>query len=107
MDLKPLNLAELNRNEKAVNTPHLLACMLCDESLDVSKETKSYLSHLLITHFLVISDVDKIGDLERYAKYWRARLEVVKIEDICFKINTNTGKNDLGEFIKFKIQIHF
>lgn len=33
----------------------------------------------------------------RYNTYWKEKIaNGVKIEDVCFKIKTNTGKNDKG-----------
>jgi hypothetical protein len=63
MEVKPLNLAELNKSED--EPKHYLNCLLCEESFNISDEVKSYLSHLLTKHYLLISDIDKIGDLER------------------------------------------
>jgi hypothetical protein len=34
----------------------------------------------------------------RYTTYWKERLKTVKLDDVCFKINTNTGVNDKGNF---------
>lgn len=37
----------------------------------------------------------------RYVSYWKERLKKTKLEDVCFRINTNTGRNDKGESESF------
>jgi hypothetical protein len=72
-----------------------LGCLLCEESIECRENnSKSYLTHLLTVHHLLITDVDKIGDFGRYVTYWRDRLKAVTLDDVCFKINTNTDQND-------------
>ena len=95
MDLKPMNLAEINKNKNKEEL--LLECFVCNESIKECEEIKIYLSHLLTAHHLVISEVDKIGDFKKYANYWQNRLKTLTLGDICFKINTNTGEHDIGE----------
>jgi hypothetical protein len=95
---KPLNLAEFNKPQEDVhaNATQPTQCLLCEENVDIGKDGKLYLSHLLTVHHLLIADAEKIGDLQRYVDYWRGRLKTITLDDICFKINTNTGKEDLG-----------
>ena len=103
-----LNLAELNKSERAspfVATQNLFECLLCSEKIDISTETKTYLNHLLTVHYLLISDAEKIGDLEQYINYWRERLKTnLALDDICFKIKTNTGKHDIGIIYKTRFK---
>ena len=82
-------------------------CMLCDDETHdlrptsphtLSAKTKEFLKHLLERHRLVIADVERIGHLAKYVMYWRQRLLLdqpqATLDDVCFRINTNTGKND-------------
>lgn len=65
MDLKPLNLADLNGSEKSLKQI-LINCPLCDLEFKLEEsEQKPLLAHLLLEHNLVIGDVDKIGDLAK------------------------------------------
>jgi hypothetical protein len=91
---KPLNLAEINKSDKVDDPTVLLECLLCEERLEIEKDSKPYLTHLLTMHRLLITEVDKIGDIQRYIEYWRERLKVITLDDICFKINTNSDKRD-------------
>lgn len=118
LNTKPLNLLDVMKKISTGPEISRYECLVCDKSFDLaSTDIKVYLTHLLTQHQLVISDADQIGHFQkfshfslnlksifklnckscsRYIKYWKDRLASLKIEDICFKINTNTGKNDKG-----------
>ena len=38
---------------------------------------------------------------QRYIIYWKQKFKEIKIEDVCFTINTNTAPNDKGCLNKF------
>ena len=100
--LKPLNLNELNAfklnslKKHQELTGQSIDCILCEIkfNLNTELEEKTYLAHLIATHRVVIADVNLIGDLKKYLSYWKERLKVIKLEDVCFTISTNTGQND-------------
>lgn len=76
-----------------------IKCMLCDQNYLHQNDTQNnhYLSHLLIDHKLVISDVNSIGDFKSYTKYWSERLKGKPLDEFCFKIVTNSLGTDKGE----------
>jgi hypothetical protein len=37
----------------------------------------------------------------RYITYWKERLNHLKLVDVCFLINTNSGGNDKGQIESF------
>ena len=37
----------------------------------------------------------------RYVTYWKEKLKQVKLTDVCFLINTNSGGNDKGQIESF------
>ncbi len=78
-------------------------CILCDLKFSINSEVdeKSYLAHLIEAHRVVIADVHLIGDLKRHMAYWKERFKSIKLEEVCFTISTNTGKNDRVESENF------
>jgi hypothetical protein len=97
-------------------------CFLCDEKFKTTNENnKDYLAHILVAHKIVIADVKQIGDFKRhtpksfmytlalvfvnaylfphesYIKYWRERLQVGRLDDVCFRITTNSLPSNKGE----------
>jgi hypothetical protein len=66
---KPLNLIDLTTKQELskleINSEY--ECFLCSQKFNILDENnKTYLTHLLIAHKLVISDVDQIGDFEKW-----------------------------------------
>jgi hypothetical protein len=99
-EIKPLHLNEiyslkLNVQKKAENYKKT-ACILCDEIFNLSNnnEEKLFLTHLIVSHKIVIANANLIGDLAKYSVYWKEKLKKVKLQDIFFIIKTNCGIND-------------
>jgi len=100
--LKPISINTLTGltsglNKKLKISPDDLECLLCKEKFPVVKsdEKSPLLAHLLAQHKIVIADVDKIADFNKYINYWREKF--VKMEDItqyCVVINSNTATED-------------
>ena len=74
---KPLNLIDFTSKQELskleINSEY--ECLLCNQKFNLVEENiKTYLAHLLVVHKLVISDVDQIGDFEKFV--FRLFLEV-------------------------------
>ncbi len=66
---KPLNLIDFTSKQELskleINSEY--ECMLCHQKFNLIEENfKTYLAHLLVVHKLVISDVDQIGNFEKF-----------------------------------------
>ncbi|GFS26565.1 zinc finger protein 277 [Elysia marginata] len=75
-------------------------CPLCDRSFPANKK-EDVLAHLVLVHKFVIADVNFIGNLSVYLRYWKERLKTRPIHEFCSKIITNTGVKDEAEKEEF------
>ncbi|GFO06365.1 Zinc finger protein 277 [Plakobranchus ocellatus] len=75
-------------------------CPLCDCSYPADNK-EDVLAHLVIKHKFVIADVNFIGNLAVYLRYWKERLKTRPISEFCSKIVTNTGVKDEAEKEEF------
>lgn len=55
--------------------PKNCTCILCDEKFLLPEYEQQLLTHLFVSHRLVIADVNQIADLSDYVLYWRMRLK--------------------------------
>jgi len=58
--------------ESASAQPFHYHCILCSVS---ESNANALLTHMVLTHNLVIADVTKIADLPRYLNYWKKRMQ--------------------------------
>jgi len=74
-----------------------LGCLMCNEEFPLVKdgEKSPLLSHLLLEHQIVIADVDKIADFNRYINYWKEKFSKMKdITDYCVVVNPKAKSED-------------
>lgn len=110
--LKPISMNtitnELSRKFKTEDPD--LKCLVCSETYPSVKngEKSPLLSHLLTSHKLVIADVDKIADFNRYIRYWKDKFQSVEdITKYCVVINSNMGSNDIDPSEKYYLLTDF
>lgn len=75
-------------------------CPLCDRSFPAENK-EDVLAHLVLVHKFVIADVNFIGNLSVYLRYWKERLKTRPVSEFCSKIVTNTGVKDEAEKEEF------
>ncbi|KAI5729375.1 hypothetical protein M8J76_001903 [Diaphorina citri] len=63
-----------------------VVCILCPERCPSHNEL---LTHIFVSHKLVIADVPLIADLNLYLEYWRVKLRQVELSHICTGIQMN------------------
>uniref|UniRef100_A0A8D9ESB5 Zinc finger protein 277 n=1 Tax=Cacopsylla melanoneura TaxID=428564 RepID=A0A8D9ESB5_9HEMI len=61
-------------------------CILCPEQCPSQNEL---LTHIFVSHKMVIADVPLIADLKLYLDYWRVKLQQVGVSDVCTGIQMN------------------
>ncbi|XP_014371254.2 zinc finger protein 277 [Papilio machaon] len=63
--------------------PKHCTCILCDEKFVLPEYEQQLLTHLFVSHRLVIADVNQIPDLCDYLLYWRLRLKDHDLPYFC------------------------
>jgi len=112
--LKPISMNtithELNK-KKAEAQDDTIGCLLCKETYPAVRnkgEKSPLLAHLLQQHKIVIADVDKIADFNKYIKYWRERFSSMDdITQYCVVINSNAGSEDQAPSEKYFLLTDF
>jgi len=111
--LKPISMNtitdELNKKGKT-DKDDVIECLLCDESFArvTCNGDSPLLAHLLAQHKIVIADVDKIADFNRYINYWKEKFSSMdEITQYCVVINSNTGAADKEPSEKYYLLTDF
>jgi len=111
--LKPISMNTITHElkKKAKNDgDDFLECLLCTETFPCVRtgEKSPLLAHLLAQHKIVIADVDKIADFNRYIRYWKAKFSTMdEITQYCVVINSNTGAKDKDPSEKYYLLTDF
>ncbi|XP_077487991.1 zinc finger protein 277 [Amblyomma americanum] len=96
--LEPLFLPSKEKSTKDDSTTEV-PCIFCDISFLVDKTSnfQNLLKHFLSEHKFVISNFSCVADPPGYFAYWKKRFqEISDLCDVCVKIKTNSGENDVG-----------
>lgn len=111
--LKPISMNtithELKKKAKS-DGDDFLECLLCTETFPCVRtgEKSPLLAHLLAQHKIVIADVDKIADFNRYIRYWKEKFSTMdEITQYCVVINSNTGSADKDPSEKYYLLTDF
>jgi len=111
--LRPISMNtithELKKKSKSDDEDQLI-CLMCTETFPVVKngEKSPLLAHLLAQHRIVIADVDKIADFNRYIRYWQEKFATMEeITQYCVVINSNTGAADKDPSEKYYLLTDF
>merc|ERR1719320_1882196 len=111
--LKPISMNTITRELKKKSKSDgedFLECLLCTETFPcVRNDEKSpLLAHLLTQHKIVIADVDKIADFNRYIRYWKEKFSTMdEITQYCVVINSNAGAADKDPSEKYYLLTDF
>jgi hypothetical protein len=104
--LQPLSLNELKKLATPIEETNIdlnsTKCLLCEETINLLENKKEFLTHLIISHKLVISDVENIAEFSKYIKYWRNRLVGGNLDEYCFRITTNSLPSNKGLLNEFQ-----
>ncbi|XP_033100480.1 zinc finger protein 277-like isoform X2 [Anneissia japonica] len=97
--LETLNLPEHQTTDTTTISSQRSAvtCLLCPLTFNIDDDKNPLLKHLLDEHKLVIADVNLIGDLGGYIRYWQVRFSQQPIKEFCSVIRTNCKPEDPGE----------
>ncbi|CAB3234309.1 unnamed protein product [Arctia plantaginis] len=81
----PLTLHQKTENPSIFKSEELVevSCLLCDEVFTLPEHEKQLLTHLFMTHRLVIADVNQIADLKEYLRYWGFRFKDQSLPYFC------------------------
>ena len=104
--LQPLSLNELKKLATPIEETNIdlnsTKCLLCEETITLLENKKEFLTHLIISHKLVISDVENIAEFSKYIKYWRNRFVGGNLDEYCFRITTNSLPSNKGLLNEFQ-----
>ncbi|BFZ09032.1 hypothetical protein BsWGS_12071 [Bradybaena similaris] len=79
--------------DEEVKANDMCECLLCDRAYPAYNK-EDILAHMVLMHKFVIADVNFIGILPEYMRYWKKRFEDKPFSEFCSKIVTNAGVKD-------------
>lgn len=82
-------------------------CLLCTECFSLPQNIEGFLSHLLCSHHLVIADIHCIADFKGYIDYWRPKMSLANLSEVCTVMHAPVKEVGTNHHIEGEIQEFF